>query len=178
MIKHWRPFTIGAVFMLVLLVGGYILFAGQVKSLITPPAKLTDTAYSADKDALSDTAIPSDAVLIMPLPSLQVIRGNGVPFEGKTEFRQAIAGRFAQNIVIVNFQATGEHAEKSAIKIVWENGEVEKVFPGTRNRKFSTDKRAVEISVLGYSMHERHIFKDSSSKGTLSWEIHCEPVES
>ncbi len=177
MIKHWRPFIIGAVFMFVFMAGGYMFFVGQGKTSVPPPAKSGEMAGTADAGIASDTTIPSDAVTIIPLPSLQVIRGNEVPFEGKKEFRQAIAGRFAQNIVIANFQATGEHAEKSVIRIVWENGEVENIPPGTRNKKFSAGKRAVAISVLGYSMHERRIFRDSSSKGMLTWEIRCEPVD-
>jgi len=151
--------------MFVVMAGGYMFLSGPEKNLTTSPAKP------------AELAIPSDAVTITPLPSLRIIRGTEVPFEGKTELRQVIDGRFAQNIVVVNFQATGEHAEKSVIKIVWENGEVEKVYPGTRNKKIVSDKRAVEISISGYSMHERRVFKDSSRKGTLTWEIRYEPVE-
>ena len=54
---------------------------------------------------------------ITSLPTLRILSGNEVAFEGKTELRQAIAGRFAKNLTVVNFQAAGEHAEKSLIKI-------------------------------------------------------------
>lgn len=159
-----KNFIIGAVSMLVFIVGSYIMFTESGKNIPTPP------------DNVKSTVIPSDAVVITPLPPLLIIRGTDVAFEGKVELRQAIAGRFAQGIVITNFQATGEHAEKSMIKIVWENGEVEKIYPGTKDKRFLSNKRAVEISILGYSMHERPIFKDSSRKGTLTWEIRYEPT--
>lgn len=126
---------------------------------------------------VTETKPPSDAVTITPLPPLLVLRGDNVSFEGKAEFKQVLAGRFAKDISIVNFQATGEHAEKSSIKIVWDNGEIETVPPGTMDKKFSSERRAASISVIGYSMHERRLFKDSGRKGTLTWEIRYEPVQ-
>ena len=164
MVESWKSFVIGALSMLILVVVGYMLFTGMEKSLTIPENNVVDIEDFSNK------------VSITPLPSLRIIRGTEVPFEGKIELRQAIVGRAAQDIAIVNFQATGEHADKSVIKIVWENGEVEKVYPGTNNKKFSPDKRAVEIVVMGYSMHERRIFKDASRKGTLTWEIRYEPI--
>lgn len=159
-----KNFLIGAISMLIFVICSYMIFTGTDKSINTP------------SDNTKNTVIPSDTVVITPLPPLLIIRGTDVAFEGKVELRQAIAGRFAKSIVITDFQATGEHSEKSVIKIVWENGEVEKVYPGTKDKRFLSDKKAVEISIAGYSMHERPIFKDSSRKGILNWEIRYEPV--
>ena len=158
---HWRSFAAGAVFVL-MVAGVYILFAG------------TKDISSSSPSTSVETAIPFDAVTITPL---RVIRGTEIPFEGKIELRQAIAGNFAQKLIIVNFQASGEHADQSMIKIVWENGEVETVYPGTRDRIFPPEKRAKQITIIGYSVHERRIFQDSNRKGNLTWEIHYEPME-
>jgi hypothetical protein len=165
MSNSWKSFAVGAISMLVFIVAGYMVFTGADKNFTTP------------KSQVESPENLSNMVTITPLPSLRIIRGNDVPFEGTIELRQAVAGRFAQNIDIINFQATGEHAEKSVIKIVWENGEIEKVSAGTKDKKFAPDRRASAISVLGYSMHERRIFRDSSRKGTLTWEVRYEPVE-
>lgn len=166
MTKHWKPFVIGATTMLVLFAGFYMFFMASQDKLIHQQPSPT-----------SNAAVQPDAVTITPLPTLRLIRGNEVPFEGKVELKQAIAGRFAQNVTVVSFQATGEHADKSVLKIIWENGEEDKLSPGTQNKTFSPDKRAVEISVSGYSVHERRLFKDSNRSGTLTWEIRYEPVE-
>jgi hypothetical protein len=163
MMAHWRPFLVGALFML-LIVGAYSFFTGS-------------RVENESRNQTINTPAPSDAVTIIPLPSFRIITGNQVPFEGKVELRQAIAGHFAKNLVVVNFQASGEHAEKSMIKIVWENGEIEKIYPGTRERIFLPDKRAAEIIIVGYSMNERKIFRDTPHKGILNWEIRYEPVE-
>ncbi|MDF2875107.1 MAG: hypothetical protein K0R22_1790 [Sporomusa sp.] len=151
--------------LLVVVIAAYLFFPGMDKSFTIPEKGFTDSADLANR------------VTITPMPSLRIIHGIEVPFTGKIELRQAIAGRAARDISVVNFEATGENAEKSVIKIVWENGEIEKVSPGTKNKIFSADKRAVEIIVTGYSMHERRIFRDNSRKGTLTWEIRYEPVE-
>ncbi|CQR72851.1 hypothetical protein SOV_02350 [Sporomusa ovata DSM 2662] len=164
MVQSWKSFAIGALAMLVMIITAYMLFSGTEKRAAIPEKGVEDTEDYSNK------------VTITPLPALRIVRGTEVPFEGKIELRQAIAGQAAQDITIVNFQATGEHADKSVIMIVWENGEVEKVYPGTKNKKFSPGRRAVKISVIGYSMHERPIFRDASRKGTLTWEIHYEPV--
>jgi hypothetical protein len=160
---HWKSFIAGVLVVLVVSVGAYLFFVGSKNtsspSLIAPPV---------------ETAIPFDAVTITPL---RVISGNQVPFEGKVELRQAIAGNFAKKIIIVNFQASGEHADKSIVRIAWENGEVETVYPGTRDRVFPPEKRATQITIIGYSVHERRIFQDSNRKGNLTWEIHYEPME-
>lgn len=163
---HWKSFIIGAMFMFVLIVGAYSLFVGAGREI---------SAYFPSQTA--DKQIPADAVIITPLPSFRIMNGNGVPFEGKVELRQVISGHFAQKLVVVNFQASGEHGEKSIIKIVWENGEIEKVYSGTRDRVFPPEKRAAEIIIEGYSMNERRIFRDSPRKGSLNWEIRYEPVE-
>ncbi|TWH46879.1 hypothetical protein [Sporomusa sp. KB1] len=164
MVQSWKSFAIGALAMLVIIIVGYMLFTGTEKRTAIPEKNVVDTEDFSNK------------VTITPLPSLRIVRGTEVPFEGKIELQQAIAGQAAQDVAIVNFQATGEHADKSVIMIVWENGEVEKVYPGTKNKKFSPDRRAVKILVIGYSMHERNIFRDASRKGMLTWEIHYEPV--
>lgn len=159
---HWRSFTAGAMLAIVLMAGGYLLFPG-----------LQETSVHSLTEPV-ETAIPFDAVTITPL---RVVYGKDVPFEGKVELRQAIAGNFAKKIIVVNFQASGEHADKSKINIVWENGEVETIYPGTKDRVFPPEKRATQITVVGYSVHERRIFQDSNRKGNLSWEIHYEPME-
>ncbi|WP_237714758.1 MULTISPECIES: hypothetical protein [Pelosinus] len=159
---HWRSFTAGAMLVLLLMAGSDLFFIGQKET----------SSHSSMEQA--ETAIPYDAVTITPL---RVMYGKEVPFEGKAELRQAIAGKLAQKIIVVNFQASGEHADKSKINIVWENGEVETIYPGTKDRIFPPEKRAAQITVVGYSVRERRIFQDSNRKGNLSWEIHYEPVE-
>lgn len=165
MLRNWKPYIMGAAVMFVLLSGLYLFF-------IPPNAPL----WHSSANSVQST-IPSDAVTITPLPTLRIIRGDKVAFEGQTELKQAIGGIFAQELTIVNFQATGENAEKSYIKIMWENGEIEKLYPGTANKKFAADRRASEITVVGYSVHERRIFKNSSRPGTLTWELRYDPVE-
>jgi hypothetical protein len=158
---HWRSFTAGAMLVLVVMVSGYLFLE-------------TKESSSPSSTEPIETAIPFDAVTITPL---RIIYGTEVPFEGKVELRQAIAGNFAKKLIVVNFQAAGEHADKSRINIVWENGEVETIYPGTKDRVFPPEKRATQITVIGYSVHERRIFKDSNRKGNLTWEIHYEPME-
>ena len=165
MAKQWKHFIIGALSMLILLASGYLLFSNNGIKLNQPPTKPVNPT------------IPSDAVIIKSLPPLIILRGTDVAFEGKAEFKQTISGRFAQNIVITNFQATGSNADKSMIKIVWENGQIEKIYPGTKDKRILSNQRAVEISILGYSVYERKFFKDSSRKGSLTWEIRYEPVD-
>ena len=162
MVKSWKSFVAGALTMLAAGMIAYLVFTGVEKG-----------AVPEQKSA--DIAVPADMINITPLPPLLILSGTEVPFEGKVELRQAIAGKAAQNISVVNFQATGEQAQKSSIRIVWENGEVETLYPGTKDKQFSPERRAVEISVIGYSMRERRIFQDSRRKGTLTWEIRYEP---
>lgn len=159
---HWKSFIAGAVVVFVLISGAYLFFVGS-----------KDTSSPSTSEPI-ETAIPFDAVTITPL---RVMKGTEVPFEGKAELRQTISGNFAKKIIIDNFQASGEHAEKSMLKIVWENGEVETIYPGTRDRAFPPEKRATQITIIGYSVHERRIFQDSNRKGSLTWEIHYEPME-
>lgn len=164
MVKSWQSFALGALSMLLVVVAVYMLFPVMEKK------------FNPENSMISNEEL-ANKVTITPLPTLRIIRGNQVPFEGKVELRQALAGRAAQDITIVNFQATGEHADKSVIKIVWENGEVERIVPGATNKSFSPDRRAVEIVVIGYSMHEQRIFRDINRKGTLTWELRYEPID-
>ncbi|HMM22249.1 MAG TPA: hypothetical protein PKA10_16130 [Selenomonadales bacterium] len=122
-------------------------------------------------------AVPSDAVTIKTLPPLYTLSGVEVPFEGRAELPLKITGRLAKELHIVGFQATGENAQKSAIRITWEDGGQELIPPGVTNLKLAPDRTAKQISVIGYSMHERRVFKDSSRTGTLSWEIQYSPVD-
>ncbi|MGL5514077.1 MAG: hypothetical protein ACRDBM_12680 [Sporomusa sp.] len=165
MLTSWKSFALGALSMLIIIAGGYLVFLETDQRAVPPETNPTETADQ------------SNTVTITPLPSLRVLYGIEVPFKGKVELKQTIAGRAARNITVVSFQATGEHAEKSVIKIVWENGEIEHISPGTQDKQFSPERRAVEIVVLGYSMRERAIFKDSARNGTLTWEIRYEPVD-
>ena len=164
MVKSWQSFVLGAISMLLVVLAVNMVFPVTEKQ-VSPEPGIINTENLANK------------VTITPLPSLRIIRGNQVPFEGKVELRQVFAGRAGRDITIVNFRATGEHADKSLIKIVWENGEVEKIAPGTVNKSFSPDRRAVEIVVIGYSMYEHPIFRDTKRKGTLTWEIRYEPID-
>ncbi|BBB91968.1 MAG TPA: hypothetical protein PKA28_06175 [Methylomusa anaerophila] len=180
--KHWKPFLGGAVVMLAVVAGVYLFLS---KGNPWQPTFLkSETPFKQETPSMpevspnpADINIPPDAVTITPLPSLRILQGDKVSFEGKKELRQVIAGRLAQGLVVVNFQATGEHAEKSAIRIVWENGEVEMIYPGTIDRKLMPEKRAKEITILGYSMNERRVFQDLPRKGSLTWEIRYQPVE-
>lgn len=124
------------------------------------------------------SSYPPGTVSIKALPPILTSRGIDVPFEGKKEITLPISGKLAQGLVIVNFQATGENANKSAIKIYWEDGAVEIIPPGTTNRVFQPDRRAKQIVIAAYSMYERRILHDLARKGTLNWEIRYEPVES
>lgn len=159
---NWKSFAAGAIIVFVLMAGTYLFLIGP-----------KDTSSPSLSEPV-EMAIPFDAVMITPL---RAISGTEIPFEGKVELRQAIAGNFAKKIIVVNFQASGEHADRSILKIVWENGEVETIFPGTRDRVFPPEKRATQITISGYSVHERRVFQDSNRKGSLTWEIHYEPME-
>lgn len=167
MLPHVKSFAVGALFTLALVAGLFWLQqetagpSARTPAAETPPPQVT----------------AQNIMTVTPLPTLRVLYGQSVPFEGSAAFPQTIAGRFAQNLRIVNFQATGEHAEKSLIKIVWENGQTDTVSPGTVNQTFPPGRRAVEITVTGYSIHERKIFKNSRRPGTLSWEIQYEAGE-
>lgn len=168
MLPHVKSFAVGALLTLALVSGLWGLQQRQTAGpSVQPPAVETTPSQVATPKIMTVT----------PLPTLRILYGQSVPFEGSAAFPQAIADRFAQNLHIVSFQATGEHAEKSLIKIVWENGQTDTVSPGTVNLVFPPGRRAVEITVTGYSMHERKLFKDSRRPGTLSWEIQYEAGE-
>lgn len=171
MLPHIKSFAVGALFTLAL---GSGLWALQRET--AGPSAGPSAQPPAVETAPAQVTAPN-IMTVTPLPPLRVLFGQSVPFEGSAVFPQAIAGHFAQNLRIVSFQATGEHAEKSLIKIVWENGQTDTVSPGTANQVFPPSRRAVEITVTGYSMHERKLFKDSRRPGTLSWEIQYEAGE-
>ena len=122
-------------------------------------------------------AIPPGAVIIKSLPPILTLHGDEVPFQGRTEIVQQLAAPAAAEIVVVAFRASGENAHKSAIRIEWVDGGVETFPPGSKNIVLSPQRRAKKISVLGYSFHERRVFKDAARKGTLSWEIRYAPAE-
>ncbi len=122
-------------------------------------------------------AIPPGAVTIKNLQPLLTLRGDEVPFQGRTEMVQQLAGPTAAEVVVVTFNASGENAHKSSIRIEWADGGVETIPPGSKNLVLSPQRRAKKISVLGYSFHERRVFKDLARKGTLSWEIRYAPAE-
>lgn len=122
-------------------------------------------------------AISSDTVLISAIPAYKTLEGSNIAFRGKQRFQQNIAGCYAKRITIVSFRATGENSYKSAIIIRWEDGSLDLVPIGVTNMCFPPDKRAKEIVVQGYSVHERKVFRDSSRDGVLNWEILYEPIE-
>lgn len=122
-------------------------------------------------------AISPDTVVIDRLPSYRTLSGINIAFKGKEKFPQTISTRLAKNLLITSFRATGENAHKSSIRITWDDGTFETVPAGISNRQFPAEKRAKEIVVFGYSVHERQVFHDSSKPGVLNWEIFYEPVE-
>ncbi|MBP2656874.1 MAG: hypothetical protein H6Q73_4443 [Firmicutes bacterium] len=133
-----------------------------------------NTAANANAATVGDAAalqVPPGTVKINALLPLRNLSGTDVAFTGKVELPQKIVGQYAEEIEIVNFQAKGENAKKSAIKIVWDDGEIDMVPPGTASYRFLPQRRAKQIILIGYSMHERQIFRDSSRPGTLTWEI-------
>ncbi len=142
-----------------------------------PPVAADKSLAPASAAADKPFIVPPGAVTIKTLPPLLTLRGDAVPFQGKTELVQKLAGRAAAEIVVVAFAAGGENAHKSAIRITWEDGAVETIPPGARNLIFAPQRRAKSIAVLGYSFHERRVFKDIPKKGTLTWEIRYAPVE-
>jgi hypothetical protein len=158
MIKSWKPFMGGVAVTLLILLGGYFYI----------------TKNHSEQQQIN---VPPGTVIIKVLPPLLTLGGFEVPFEGKKEIPQTLASPLAKEVVVVNFQATGENAQKSVIKIVWEDGSIETVPPGTVNKRLSPEKRAKQISIVGYAMHERQIFRDSARKGTISWDIRYVPVE-
>lgn len=129
------------------------------------------------EDKQEPLVISPDTVLITPLPSYRTLNGVNVSFRGRKRYVQNMSGRYARNINIVSFCAAGENANKSAVIITWEDGSVETVSTGTTNFRFPAEKRAKEIAIQGYSMHERKVFQDSFRDGVLNWEILYEPVE-
>ncbi|MDT8902872.1 hypothetical protein [Anaeroselena agilis] len=152
-----------------------LLFTGVVLAALT--IILAACGRPGGETPPAAPAIPPGAVTIKALPPLLTLRGDEVPFRGKTEIVQRLAGPAATEVVVVAFSASGENAHKSAIKIEWEDGGVETFPPGSKNITLSPQRRAKKISVLGYSFHERRVFKDVAKTGTLSWEIRYAPSE-
>ena len=74
MLKNWKPYLIGAAVMFILLAGLYGVAIVPKETAIRPGAV--------------QPAIPPDAITITPLPTLRIIRGNDVAFEGQTELKQ------------------------------------------------------------------------------------------
>lgn len=170
--QSWKPFILGVV--CALLLGAAILFGIDHRALVAKLDAPQSNSGSPGAPAKSTyPPIPSDAVKIQPLPPLLVLTDT-VKFEGKKELPQRIAGNFAKNITVVNFTASGENANKSAVKIVWLDGTVDIIPPGTSNLQLPSGKFAKQIIVIGYSMHERKVFKNSARPGILEWEIRYE----
>jgi hypothetical protein len=166
--KYLKPFLMGALCIVATAI--MVLWALDYKR----PDPVDGITVEDKQGAL---AISSDTVLITALPSYRTLNGINVAFRGKKRYLQKFVGRYAQNITIVSFRATGEHAYKSTILITWEDDSTEIVSAGVTNIRFSAEKRAKEIVVQGYSVHERKVFRDSIRDGVLNWEILYEPVE-
>lgn len=145
--------------------------------ILLAAAAIALSGCGASSPAEKPFVVPPGAVTIKTLPPLLTLRGEGVPFQGKTELAQKIAGRAAAEIVVVAFGASGENANKSTLRIVWEDGAVDTIPAGTRDLVLDPRRRAKSITVLGYCFHEQRIFKDVAKKGTLNWEIRYSPVE-
>lgn len=174
--QSWKPFILGVV--CALLLGATILFGIDHRALVTKLdiSQSGAPGISTEPGKLTYPPLSPDAVKIQPLPPLLVLTGT-VKFEGKKELPQKISGNFAKNIIIVNFTATGENADKSMIKVVWMDGSVDMIPPGISNFPLTAGKFAKQIIIVGYSMHERKIFKDSAQPGILEWEIRYEAVD-
>jgi hypothetical protein len=163
MTRHIQSFLLGVVCTIFLLVGGFFVWDTYFDGPGQPP--------------IYTNSIPPGTVIIEPLPTYRTLNGINVSFKGEADFQQVIAGRYAQDIRIISFRATGENAEKSSIIIEWEDGTTEIVHAGVSGQNLGAEKRAKQIIVKGYSMHERKVFRDSAKSGTLNWEIHYQPIE-
>ena len=167
--KLWLSFGLGVL----LTAGAAVFFFSQTGSL--PAADPVAPGQSGAQAQRTD--LRADSVTIRPLAPLRLVSGTNVPFEGRTELPQVIAGRYARGVDIIRFQATGENAHKSYVRVIWEDGTEERIPAGATDHRFAPDRRARQISIVGYSVHERRIFRDSGRKGSLTWEIRFEPVE-
>lgn len=164
MSKSLKAFLGGVLITLFVVVGGYSLLERDGKAGVD----------NNGANGLSNTTPAEKHVVIQSLPPLYILSGDKVAFEGKTEIPQPINGTYAEKITIINFAATGENAHKSAIKIIWEDGTVQLIPAGNSNMTLTPSKRAKAIIIVGYSMHERKIFKDSARSGNLTWDIRYE----
>jgi len=160
----------GIVVVIAILGIGLYAWLGRPANPTAQAVDTTTTAASASGDVAA-LQVPPGTVKINQLLPLRNLSGTDVAFTGKVELPQKIVGQFAEEIEIVNFQAKGENAKKSAIKIVWDDGEIDMVPPGTTSYRFLPQRRAKQIILIGYSVHERQIFRDSSRPGALTWEI-------
>lgn len=168
MLQYLKPFLLGALCTI-----GAVIIIGWTLGYEMP-----NRADGIEIEGQQATlAIPGDTVSITSLPSYRTLNGINVAFRGQKRYVQNIAGRYAQHITITSFRASGENAYKSAIIITWEDGSLEVVPAGTANMRFPSAKKAKEIVVQGYSVHERKVFRDSGRDGVLNWEIIYEPVE-
>jgi hypothetical protein len=158
-----KPFLLGVLCTMMIFAGGYKLWEYYLPNTAAP---------------ITIDTIPPGTVLIDALPTYRTLNGINVSFKGKESFEQPIAGRAAKDIIIVSFKAMGENAGKSTINILWEDGTVERIPAGTMNRRLPSERVAKQITIQGYCVHERKIFRDSSRTGTLNWEIHYQAVES
>lgn len=164
---NWKAFLLGIV--AAMLVGAVILFGMEHRLLSVEPDQ-----PSQSKSA--ELVYPPDTVKIEALPSLEIAAGVAT-FEGKKELPLKISGNYAKNITIVSFKASGDNAHKSAIKVIWMDGSTETIAPGTSNLALTPGKFAKQIIIAGYSVYERKIFKDSSRRGTVEWDIRYEKAD-
>lgn len=154
-----------------------LLIAIILAALAVIPAGCGQIAGEAPAPPDKPYVVPPGAVAIKVLPPLLTLRGDAVPFRGRTEITPKLAGSMATEIVLVSFSADGENAHKSAVRITWEDGAVQTIPAGAKNLVFPAQRRAKKIAILGYSFHELRVFKDVPQRGTLSWEIRYAPVE-
>ncbi|MBP2645087.1 MAG: hypothetical protein H6Q75_527 [Firmicutes bacterium] len=168
--KWLMPFFVRIGFVLFFLTATLYFWPGRVESPMVQ-------AVAIPEGTVLIWRIPPGTVAIKELPTLHNLGGDKVAFSGKKKLPLNFVGCFAREIEIANFEAVGENAEKSYIQIKWEDGKIEKVPPGTKGLHFSPERRAKEIMVVGYCMHEKPIFRDVPREGTLSWQIRYVSVE-
>ena len=169
MFKNWPAFLGGMTVALAIVWAVYAYVGGEPRQ--TAPPALSSVLDLAGLSADPPPASSPGVVTIRVLPSLYVLRGQDVPFQGRVEIPLDIGGRLVREIVVVAVQAGGENAHKSSVRIVWEDGSVENIPAGAKDIVFPPQRRAKKITVHGYSFHEQRVFKDVPKKGTLFWEI-------
>lgn len=174
MSQNRKAFLLG-VFVTLFVMGLLFLVSQAIFFQQTFSSSTNDTKQQAEKvDVASQyPPITQDAVRIKSLPPLHILR-DSPSFTGKKNFPQKIMGQYAQNIQIVSFNAQGENAHKSTLKILWEDGTTDIFYPGTTMSQLPSGKRAKAITISGYCVHERKILPDLSRTGKLDWEIYYE----